>query len=142
MQGEFWSRVQELNKTPLSLECKKLAKSPSPDRLYLLQALEEALEEWKPEGDRRIMTTSYNTAETMKDLLDYVLPHRVRNPERIYKLLTTSKELPEEMSDSVLLEKIKQEKDPEGRLWALLDNVECNLEDNGYNLSGENPVTD
>ena len=46
------------------------------------------------------------------------------------------------MSDSVLLEKIKQEKDPEGRLWALLDNVECNLEDNGYNLSGENPVTD
>ena len=100
MQGEFWSRVQELNKTPLSLECKKLAKSPSPDRLYL------------------------------------------RNPERIYKLLTTSKELPEEMSDSVLLEKIKQEKDPEGRLWALLDNVECNLEDNGYNLSGENPVTD
>lgn len=137
MQGEFWAQVQKLNKKPLSLACKALVKSPSPDRLYLLQALEKALEEWKPEGERQTDRPGFHTQDSMDYLVEELLPGK--DPELVYRVLTTSKENPEEMSDSVLLEKLSREKGQENKLWALLDNVESNLEDNGFNLSGGNP---
>lgn len=138
MQGEFWTQVQELNKTPLSLACKALVKSPSPNSLYLLQALKEALEEWKPGENRQTNRLAFHRRDSMNYLVDELFPGK--DPELVYRVLTTSKELPGEMSDSVLLEKLNREKKPKDKLWALLDNVECNLEDNGYNLSGAEPT--
>ena len=83
---------------------------------------------------------SFNTAESARYLVEELLPSK--SPELAYKVLTTSAELPEEMSDSAILELLKQETKAEDKLWALLDTVECNLEDSGFNLSRmdtENP---
>ena len=139
-EQERWKAVQELNKTPLSQECRKLLKKPEVSSLYLLQALSAALEMFQPQGDRRMWKASFNTAESARYLVEELLPSK--NPRLAYKVLTTSAELPEEMSDSAILELLKQETKAEDKLWALLDTVECNLEDSGFNLSRmdtENP---
>ena len=62
------------------------------------------------------------------------------NPKAVYRLLTTDKD--EETCDSDLLEMVNKEVERDDKLWCLLDSAECNLEANGYNLSGLYPTTD
>ena len=125
---------QELNKTPLSQECKKLLKNPSPNSLYLLQALQLAQEQnqpdWTRSTNRRAQAYWRATEETLEALL-----YRTK-PDVAYRVLTTSGELGEEMSDAALLAEMQKETEQEDKLRTLLDWATDNLEGNGFNLSG------
>ena len=131
---------QELNKTPLSQECKKLLKNPSPNSLYLLQALQLAQEQnqpdWTRSTNRRAQAYWRATKETLEALM-----YRTK-PDVAYRVLTTSGELGEEMSDAALLAEMQKETEREDKLQTLLDWATDNLEGNGFNLSGSELTRD
>ncbi len=129
MNAPFWQEVEELNRTPLSQACRALLQKPNPSSLYLLQALSATLEEWEN-----------SASKSMKYLVGELFP--IKSPKLVYRLLTTSAELSDEMSDSVMLRNLEQEDDAEDKLLSLLDDAECNLEDNEFNLSGMETVSE
>lgn len=142
MTGQEWRVTEEkerreLNKTPLSQECKRLLKDPWVGSLYLLQALEQAMEENKPDwgssAERRSQTVWREISYLLEDLEYRFLP------KTAYNLITTSGDLPEEeANDTALLEEMK--KDPEDELGTLLDLAMMNLQSNGFILDGTYPV--
>ena len=127
---------QELNKTPLSQECKKLLKNPSPNSLYLLQALQLAQEQNQPDWTRSTNRQEQAYWRATDEALE-ALTFRT-NQEAAYKMLTTSPEA-DEMSDAELLKEMSKTED---KLWTLLDLATDNLEANGFNLSGVEPIRD
>ena len=138
MTEQYWKAAQELNKTPLSQACKGLLENPLEDgSLFLLQALLEALEMSEPPYQRHMAPMMWNVRDSMTELLYSFLAN---NPKGVYRLLTTDED--EETCDSDLLTMVNKEVERDDKLWCLLDSAECNLEANGYNLSGVYPTTD
>ena len=132
-------QIRKLNKTPLSLECRRLIRDPAENGLYLLQALQQALEEDQPDWESSVEWRAQTIWRTTRDLLEEM--SWSLSPETAYSLLTTCPDLPEgEMTDMRILEKMKA--DPEDELYALLDVATMNLESNGFSLDGTAPIRD
>ena len=122
------TELQRLNETPLSKAVKELLPEPWSMSLYLTQALQLAMEEYTPAYPRHLAPRAWQVRSEMEDLLASA---ELRfGPETWYLLMTTSED--EEMNDSYLLSRINEETDPEEKLWILLDEVESNLQNNGF----------
>lgn len=135
--------VQELNQTPLSRAALKAAQSAyqlkaMANRLYLVQALQEVLENNLPPENRQMYQTAWTVWQAMQSFLLTAYYHK--DPQAVYKTLTEEKE--SETTDSKLLQWMEEEKDPEDKLRVLLANVEWLLEANGLNLSGTYPESE
>lgn len=133
-------QLSELNKTPLSTACKSLLNGPDERRLYLVQALNKAQEFYQPDQSKSVNRMEQNIWRATQNLLEE-MDWRYQ-PATVYRLLTTSIELEEEMCDDVILEEINRHSEYDDKLYVLLDLVRCNLEGNGYDLDGIEPTRD
>ena len=141
MTEQGWKQLQELNKTPLSMACKALVRSPSEMGLYLVQALQQAQEENQPDWENHVNRRSQTVWRTTRDILEEIEWRYL--PKTAYNLLVTNTNLEaEEMNDSVLLAEMQKEAEPREKLWTLLDWVTDNLQSNGFSLDGTDPVRD